>query len=75
VVNPTRETMALALDLRDITLAGEGKVWRLTGPDEMAYNEPGKEMKVSITEEMAPPLSKRLEVPALSVSLFRMPVQ
>lgn len=70
IVNPTRQKLELALDLKGVSLTGAGRLWRIAGPNEMAYNEPGKEPQVRIEEEACEGLSRQLEVPPSSVSLY-----
>jgi alpha-N-arabinofuranosidase len=50
IINPTRT--AYDFPVKGIEL-GAGKQWQITGPDEMAYNEPGKAPRVRIVEGAA----------------------
>jgi alpha-N-arabinofuranosidase len=74
VVNPMVSDMKLEFKLDKVNLEEEGRVWRITGPGPMAYNEPGKELQVKITEEEADGFESPLHVPALSIVLYRFPV-
>jgi hypothetical protein len=49
-----------------------GRLWRISGDDEMAYNEPGKEPKVKIQEIDGAQFMSRLTVPPISISLFEL---
>jgi alpha-N-arabinofuranosidase len=76
VVNPTVFTYEIGLDIKDAQATGRGRLWQISGPDPMAYNEPGKPPKVTI-EAWAfyvGDLSK-LRVPSLSVCLYKLPVR
>ncbi|MHC4720865.1 MAG: alpha-L-arabinofuranosidase C-terminal domain-containing protein [Planctomycetota bacterium] len=76
VVNPTVFTYEIGLDIKDAQPTGRGRLWQISGPDPMAYNEPGKPPKVTI-EAWAfyvGDLSK-LRVPSLSVCLYKLPVR
>jgi len=56
-------------------LTGGGRLWRISGPDEMAYNEPGKEPQVSIDEQPVSGISDHFELAPLSVSLYALTVR
>jgi alpha-N-arabinofuranosidase len=72
IVNPAGDGYAVALDIKGAHLVpGTGSVWVLSGPDPMAYNEPGKEQIVVTKEQPLPSVPKLLFVPPLSVSLFK----
>lgn len=75
VVNPTPAPVALRLDLTGLTPAGSGTRWHLTGADEFAHNAPGRPRAVDLvrTEGIAP--AAPLAVPALSTSLFVLPLR
>lgn len=74
VVNPTSEEINLTLDLAGATLAGNGTRWHITGADEFAHNAPGQPRAVDIkrTDGVA---TNALKVPALSASLFALPLK
>ncbi|KPL11129.1 hypothetical protein AMJ85_04460 [candidate division BRC1 bacterium SM23_51] len=74
IVNPTRQKMELALELKGASLTGTGRLWQIAGPDEMAYNEPGKEPQVRIEEKACEGLTQRLELAPISVSLYALDV-
>jgi len=50
VVNPTQSETEFRIAVKNANITPEGRMWRVAGPDEMAYNEPGKEPAVPITE-------------------------
>jgi len=74
VVNPTKDEVDLTLDLTGAVLAGTGTRWHITGPDEFAHNSPGKPRVVDIqrTDGVA---TTALKVPALSATLFALPLK
>lgn len=74
VVNPTNEEIEVRLDLTGATLGGSGTRWHITGPDPLAHNAPGKPRVVDIhrTDGVAGPV---LRVPALSATLFSLPLK
>jgi alpha-N-arabinofuranosidase len=76
VVNPTREDLPLTLAFAGAKPSGAATLRLITGPDPMAYNEPGKEPKVRI-ERFPPagPLKETIDVPAMSVMLLDVPVE
>ncbi|MEW6234098.1 MAG: alpha-L-arabinofuranosidase C-terminal domain-containing protein [Candidatus Omnitrophota bacterium] len=73
VVNPTQDAIDLSVELSGAALADEGKMSFITGPDKMAYNEPGREPKLRIEEKTVSNRSGNWRLPALSVSLFEFP--
>jgi alpha-N-arabinofuranosidase len=72
VVNPTRAGQMLSLNFKGLGLAKAARLWRITGKDEMAYNEPGKEPAVKIQETENVAFSNTLTLPPLSISLFEL---
>jgi len=75
VVNPTETAVKLPVEFKGVGLSGKGRLWCLTGPDRMAYNEPGKELRVRITEGELSGIPGELELPPISVSLYELPVK
>jgi alpha-N-arabinofuranosidase len=75
VVNPTEREQELTMDLRGAQLRGSGRLWRIDGTDPMAYNEPGEEPNVVISEERLTDVSDELTLPPLSISLYRLRVK
>jgi len=75
IVNPTEQKHKLPLDLKGAKLTGTGTLRIITHKDAMAYNEPGKELNVKIVEKTIGHVSSQLEVPALSISLYLLPVK
>lgn len=75
VVNPTTEKRPLMIDLKGYSVAGPSRLWRITGADPMAYNEPGKPQRVRIEESSITADAGRLETPPLSVSVYALPVR
>jgi alpha-N-arabinofuranosidase len=70
VVNPTEQQRELAIDLKGAQLTGEGVLRLIAHSDPMAYNEPGREPNVVIEEKAVTGLTDKLNVPALSISLY-----
>lgn len=74
VVNPTRETVQLKLNLKSVRLAGNAQTWIIDGKDPMAFNQPGEPRKVDIKEAPPVDLSGPVSVKPLSITLWRAPV-
>jgi alpha-N-arabinofuranosidase len=74
VVNPTKEELEVHLVLTGRELAGPGTRWHIAGADEFAHNVPGKPRVVDIQQanNIAP---AALRVPALSATLFALPLK
>jgi alpha-N-arabinofuranosidase len=75
VVNPTRETHRLPLSITGARFTGGGRMLLLSGPDPMAYNEPGGRTDIVQTETSVRRLPSRLSVPPLSLTLYRLAAQ
>lgn len=75
IVNPTKTTYDLALDLKGATIKGSGQQFQIAGSDPMAYNAPGEEPQVTIEEKPLSEITNKLSVPALSISLYRLAVR
>jgi len=75
IVNPTREPVELALDVKGAAPTGSGRLWTIAGDDPMAYNEPGKEPELRIEETSVSGLGRTVQAPPLSVSLYSLAVQ
>jgi alpha-N-arabinofuranosidase len=71
VVNPTTDTQRLPVRLTGVDLAGGVHRLVLTGPDPMAYNEPGGRTEIATSEARLARFPSRLQVPPLSVVLYR----
>ena len=75
IVNPTENEHKIPMDLTGAQLTGTGKLWEIAHTDPMAYNEPGKEPRVRITEKTVDGIASELEARPLSVSLYVLPVK
>ncbi|MBA7674027.1 hypothetical protein ES703_82234 [subsurface metagenome] len=73
IVNPTQHECEVTLDLvQGFALTGTGRLWLIAHfeSDPMAYNEPGKDPNVQITEKTIDRVLSELEAPPFSVSLY-----
>jgi alpha-L-arabinofuranosidase len=75
VVNPTYETYQLAFNVVGAHLASQGESWVLTGPDDMAYNDPGKEPLVKFAEKPVKETNDKLEIAPVSATIFKFKVR
>ena len=75
VVNPTWEEKQFKLEIRGTEIGPGTDVFTLTGPDDMAYNEPGREESVVVTGPEPVGNSKSYLVKPFSATLFRFPVE
>jgi len=55
-------------------LTGTGKLWLIAHTDPMAYNEPSKEPQVVIDEKSLAQISNTLNIPPLSICLYKLNV-
>jgi len=75
IVNPTEQERELAIDLKGAQLTGTGALGLIAHSDPMAYNEPGEEPNVLIIEKPVSGVSNVLNIPPLSISLYKLAVQ
>ena len=66
--------MELPMELKGVRLSGKARLWQIAHSDPMAYNEPGKEPKVTIKEKTGYKISRKLSVPPLSISLYELAI-
>jgi alpha-N-arabinofuranosidase len=72
VVNPTKNEQSLPLSFKGVSLPKSGKLYLITGSDEMACNVPGKEPGVMIREIPNAPFGSRMKLPPISISLYEL---
>ena len=75
VVNATMKEQEIPLRVAGAKLSGEGQKWQIAGSDPMAYNDPGKAMKVVIEEGTVSGVSDKLVVSPCSVTVFALKTQ
>jgi len=75
IVNPTENQQQLTLNLKGGQLADSGQLWLIAHSDPLAYNEPGKEPRVVIEEKPVAGASNKLNIPPLSISLYKLDVK
>jgi alpha-N-arabinofuranosidase len=75
VVNPTKDTAQLKLNLGSVKLTGQAQTWIIAGDDPMAYNQPGEPRKVDILEAGATDLAGVVSVKPLSITLWKVAIQ
>jgi alpha-N-arabinofuranosidase len=75
IVNPTKQQLEIPLNLKGVTITGQGRRFEITGSDPMVYNEPGKPARVCIAEKPVAGLSGKVAVAAYSVTLYALAVQ
>jgi alpha-N-arabinofuranosidase len=73
VVNPTAEEVSVNLTAAGLALAGPAVRWSIAGPNAEAHNTPGKPRVVDIVRSDAS--ATALKVPALSATLFELPLK
>jgi len=73
VVNPTNEEMEVKLDAAGLALGGPATRWTVTGATPEVHNTPGLPRVVDIQRSEA--TATTLKVPALSASVFQLPLK
>jgi len=74
VVNPTKTAQTIPLTWSGISVPKTAKLYLITGTDEMAFNEPGKEPAVKIQEIASAPFGAKLTLPPISISLYEVQI-
>ncbi|HEX9107071.1 MAG TPA: hypothetical protein VF832_07580, partial [Longimicrobiales bacterium] len=74
VVNPGEAAQTLKLDVKGLSLAGAGKVWRMAPGSFTAANLVGREPQVKIVEADAGDATA-LAIPGISVAVYNFPVR
>ena len=74
VVNPTWEPVEFPLSVSGAALSSEAEIWRVTAPDDMSTNEPGREPSVVISGPEKQKISSKLKVGPASITIFRIPL-
>jgi len=72
VVNLTEQAASFNLQIEGVQLAGQAKVWQITGPGPDAANVLGSKPEVEVTEKALSAVSDSLSVPPLSISVFQL---
>jgi alpha-N-arabinofuranosidase len=70
VINPTWNKVRLPVELLNGAIKGEGELWQVTAPDDMAFNEPGQPEKVKIEGPMNVSSAKTLWINPESINIF-----
>lgn len=73
VVNPTAHEVSVNLSAAGLSPAGAVVRWHITGASPEAHNTPGKPRAVDIQRSDA--MASTLQVPALSTTLFELPLK
>ena len=71
VVNPTEEAHEFSPRISGTKLRDQGTLWQIVLPNAKAPNEPGDKPAAEILEKPQVNLSNRVDIPALSVNVFR----
>ncbi len=75
IINPTYQAQRLSFKILGAQLQSRGRSWVLTGPDDMAYNDPGKDPIVRFTEQPVSGITDTLEVAPVTATIFEIPIK
>ena len=75
VVNPTWDAVEFPLSVSVKNPSVDTEVWRITSPDDMSTNEPGREPVVKIAGPETVKFSDKLTVGPASITIFRIPTK
>lgn len=70
ILNPTEAAHELDLQFKGVEFRGQGKVWRMTGPDLNALDALGKKPGVDIAELAANGIPKSLTIAPASIAIY-----
>lgn len=70
VVNATWDEVKLPVTVLNGTLSGDGELWQVTAPDDMATNEPGRPENVKIEGPVKISSGSALTIGPASINLF-----
>ena len=70
IVNPTRDSVEIPLELQGAKLKGTGTRWQIADSDPMAYNDPEQPTRLAIQEQKLTTVGDKLSVAPCSVTLF-----
>jgi len=74
VVNPTWQSVDFPLTIEGGRSSDAIEIWRVTAPDELSTNEPGREPSVIIEGPEQGRFSGRLKAGPASITIFRIPI-
>jgi alpha-L-arabinofuranosidase len=75
VVNPTWEAVEFPLSVLGNNASADIELWRVTAPDDMSTNEPGRDPVVKIVGPESGKFSNKLKVGPASITIFRIPLK
>lgn len=70
IVNPTWEEVKVPVTMLNGAITGEGELWQVTAPDDMATNEPGRPENVKISGPVKVAAGKEISVGPASINIF-----
>jgi alpha-N-arabinofuranosidase len=73
VINPTYDRITFPMTINGASASGEMEIWSVEAPDDMSYNEPGREMAVKIVNRTGG-ISKNITVEPTGIMIFRIPL-
>lgn len=75
VINPTWEAVEFPVNLAGGKASADAEIWKVTAPDDMSTNEPGREPVVVIEGPEPVKYSNKLKVGPASITIFRIPLK
>jgi alpha-N-arabinofuranosidase len=72
IVNPTIDSYSVDLEIEGAKITPGVQMWQIHNPDPMAYNDPGKEPEITICQEQLHEAAENLNVPPISVTLYKL---
>ena len=75
IVNPNETAQEMTLAIQGVNPSGKVRMWRLTGPNKDAFNEPGKKLAVDIVEVPVKKMMPKVSIPAVSIDLYELAIK
>ncbi len=75
LVNPSDAPISTAISVKGARAQGAATLWTITGPDKKAFNEPGSEPGVTLSQKTLTDPPETLDIPPVSVCLLILPAE
>lgn len=73
VINPTYDRINVPVNIEGASASGEMEIWSVDAPDDMSYNEPGREMSVKIVKRTGE-IKGSVTIEPTGIMIFRVPL-
>ena len=71
IVNPSDKILDLSLDFKNVTIKNNVKLYQIIPPSLNSENRPDNDSVITIDETSVKKMPKKLQIPAISISLYK----